>query len=318
MHSMSGRDAAETAAFEVIFRRVHAAHPACLDDPWLSSPCRDRRGRPVDRPYVWSRRNGAWRRSEVLWVGSAPGNAGGRGSGDLGAHGTRIPFGGDVAGGNLDVLLSSINLTRNDTFIVAALNHLPRAGGGEPTLAELAEPVGDYANSLQLLHDTILAVGPRLLVALGNTGLRATLAATGPATDPPRLPTIARLRRAGLRRGAASPWPEAGVTGRGPSRFAEAWRDTWGEAPLPHLLWLTHPSAQNMSPYAGRETVFHARMVETRRALRAAVAQVLGWDPPARRARRPPATGIYALPEWRERVGPRHTELDELWRRKGV
>jgi hypothetical protein len=86
---------------------------------------------------------------------------------------------------------------------------------------------------------------------------------------------------------------------------------------LPQLLWLTHPSAQNMSPFARTDTLFHTRMVEARDALRGAVQQTLGWTPPSRRGHHG-QDGIYALPEWRERVAPRHDRLDALWRAHGV
>src|SRR5262245_31682642 len=94
--------------FQAIFRKLHAHHPNCLRDEWVSTPCADAKGNPVPRPIVWSRRNGPWQRSAVLFIGAAPGNAGGKGAGIMGAHGTRIPFGGDIAGANLDVLLASI------------------------------------------------------------------------------------------------------------------------------------------------------------------------------------------------------------------
>src|SRR5688500_15695987 len=84
---------AEEERFREIFRRVHAEHAACVDDEWLMSACRSRAGTPA-QPVVWSRRNGPWHRVEILFVGAAPGNAGGKGKGDQGAHGTRIPFGG--------------------------------------------------------------------------------------------------------------------------------------------------------------------------------------------------------------------------------
>lgn len=321
----------EEARYRAIFRRVHSAHPACLADEWLARPCAAE-GEDVDRPVVWSRRNGPWRRVEILWVGAAPGNAGGRGRGDLGAHATRIPFGGDVAGANLDALFGSIGLTRNDTYVVAALNQLPTAGGGEPTREELAAPVGGYPSSLHVLRDTILAAGPRLVVSLGNVALRSLVAAArlpGPpawashgdgsagrdhSADSLRLPGLARLGRAGLERGRAAHWPAP----QSPSdAFHAAWREAWGGAPLPRILWLTHPSAQNMSPYARVETAFHTRMLEARAALRHAAAEVLERPVPLRRPH-PPANGIYALPEWRHKVGPRHRELDRLWREKGV
>lgn len=308
----------EAERYRQIFRRVHAEHPRCLDDEWLSEPCADAAGNRVDRPIVWSRRNGAWRRVEIAWVGAAPGNAGGKGSGDLGAHGTRIPFGGDVSGANVDVLFGSIGIDRNRTFIAQAYNQLPGAGGGEPTLAELNAPVGDYPSSIDLLRDTLVATGARLIVVFGNVALRTTAGAltledeTGSGVR--RLPSLNRLRGLGAERGRAWEWADALEPS---ASFRNAWADAWRDDPLPALLWIAHPSAQNMSPYAGTETSFHRRMLETRDALRAAYAEVLGRTPPGERAFNP-ETGIYALPEWRERIGPRHERLDRLWREKGV
>lgn len=303
----------EEAAFREIFRRAHAGHRACGEDEWLMEPCRERGGADADRSIVWSRRNGPWRRSAVLWVGAAPGNAGGRGSGDMGAHATRIPFGGDIAGANLDLLLETAGLDRNSTYIVAALNQLPDRGGGEPRVAELRRPVGDYPSSVHLLRDTILAVHPRLVVALGNVALRTTVAAAR-LEDKPRLtlPGLKRLEAAGAERGEAREWPEAFPPD---GAFLEGWRASDPGAPLPRILWLLHPSAQNMSPYAGVETVFHSRMVETRDALRLATASLPGGGRPARR-REP--EGVYALPEWTDAIGPRHAELVRLWHEKGL
>lgn len=296
--------------FRHIFRRAHAGHPECQRDEWLSEPCRDARGRAVARPIVWSRRNGPWHPVEILWVGAAPGNAGGRGAGVLGAHATRIPFGGDVAGANLDVLLGSIGITRNDTFITAALNQLPQSGGGEPTFMELSAPVGEFSSSLHLLRDTMLATRAKLIIALGNVGLRALSAAARLSSDGLRLPSQAKLEKAGLTRGSGIEWPE---TVSPDDDFVRKW-DANG---LPHILWLTHPSAQNMSPYAGTHTLFHARMIDTRKALRKAVRAILGWRLPDKRQPHP-QTGIYGLKEWRELIAPRHDQLDRLWREKGV
>lgn len=305
---------AEEERFRRIFRTIHAHHPACLADEWHNVACALADGTPVDRPIAWSRRNGPWRRTDILWVGAAPGNAGGKGKGILGAHATRIPFGGDIAGANLEVLFGSIGITRNETFISAALNSLPQAGGGEPRPAELAARVGDYASSLHSLRDVIVATGSKLIVALGNVGLRACLAAGQLDSEPVGLPSQKKIERAGLGRNQWSPWP----AGLQPSAETHAlWRAAWGEDPLPNFLWLTHPSAQNMSPYAGTHTVFHRRMIEAVGTLRAAVRAVLGWEPPPERAGYP-AEGIYALREWRELVGPRHEMLDRLWREKGV
>lgn len=308
-------DTSQEASFRAIFRRLHARHPNCLGDEWVREPCRSAGGRIAARPIVWSRRNGAWRQVSVLWVGAAPGNAGGRGAGDLGAHGTRIPFGGDIAGANLDVLLSSIALDRNRTFITAALNTLPRRGGGEPAPDELRAPAGQYRNSVLVLRDTLLATGPRLVIALGNVGLRALAAACSLThAREARLPSLDRLRRAGVERGEVHSLAGAFAAD---AELSAAWHAAWPAAELPAVLWLTHPSAQNMSPFARRETLFHERMLEARSQLRAAARSVLGVTPPDRRAA-PPATGIYALPDWRERIAPRHARLDALWRAHGV
>ncbi|MBR9990254.1 MAG: hypothetical protein KFH98_10885 [Gemmatimonadetes bacterium] len=316
---------AQESRFRGIFQAAHAAHPACTPDEWLNAPCLDRDGVPTDRPIVWSRRNGPWRRVPVLWVGAAPGNAGGLGSGDLGAHGTRIPFGGDIAGGNLDVLLSSIGLDRNSTFLVAAFNQLPARGGGEPTGRELNAAVGRYPDSGALLRDTVVATGPTLIVALGNVALRTLIAAltrrydadTGAPPDeagPLRLPGTARIAAAGVERGRVTRWPEAFPLAGG---FLRSWRSAWGGDPAPQLLPVLHPSAQNMSPFAGRTTQFHQRMVETRAAVIRAAWDVLNREASDPRPA-PPETGIYALPEWRGRVAERHARYDALWREKGI
>src|SRR5688572_4876073 len=72
----SQASALEEQRFRDIFRSMHAEHPNCLADEWLSTPCRLEDGTAVNRPVAWSRRNGPWRRADLLWVGAAPGNAG--------------------------------------------------------------------------------------------------------------------------------------------------------------------------------------------------------------------------------------------------
>ncbi len=253
---------------------------------------------------------------DTLFVGAAPGNAGGKGKGDQGAHGTRIPFGGDLAGANLDALIGSIGINRNQTFLVAALNQLPDAGGGEPTMTEILKPVGGYANSIALLRDTVVATGPRLIVALGLVGLRATAAAlVTPDIAKPVQPTIRQLEKFGFRRGHALPWPAAALPFA--TAFAAAWHDAWSDSPRFAVLPLMHPSGQNMSPYAREETAFHTRMLDAREALQRAAAEWLGCHVPDVRAPAP-STGIYALPEWRERIAPRHDDLDARWRARGI
>jgi hypothetical protein len=72
-----------------------------------------------------------------------------------------------------------------------------------------------------------------------------------------------------------------------------------------------------MSPFARTDTLFHTRMLDARDALRRAARAVLGRTPPRHRPHHG-NDGIYALPEWRERIGPRHDRLDALWRERGV
>ena len=303
----------EVERFRAVFRRAHSGHAACHDDEWLSSACRAPNGSPLDRPLAWSRRNGPWHAVDITFVGAAPGNAGGRGSGALGAHATRIPFGGDVAGANLDVLLGSIGINRNETFLSAALNSLPVRGGGEPDVMEIRAAVGEYPSSLHLLRDTLLATGARLIVALGNVALRSIHAATRLDADGTRLPSLQRLSKAGAQRNAVHAFSIMEVD----DSFRAAWDDAHIGRTLPSILWLTHPSAQNMSPFARTDTLFHTRMLDARSALRAAVARELGWTLPAVRAD-PPSSGIYDLPEWRNLIAPHHARLDALWREKGV
>ena len=182
-------------------------------------------------------------------------------------------------------------------------------------MAELRQPVGELPSSLHLLRETLLATAPRVVVALGNVALRSTIAATRLDSKPTlTLPGLKRLEGAGLERGRAVPWPGSFAPD---AVFEEAWSSVRAGAPLPHVLWLLHPSAQNMSPHAGVDTVFHERMLETSRALQRAMREVLGRETPDPRPAAP-SGGIYALPEWRESVGPRHDELDRLWREKGV
>ena len=300
------------ARFRAIFQRIHAGHPNCLADEWLMESCADPTGHPVDRPVVWSRRNGPWLQSDILWIGAAPGNAGGMGGGPMGAHGTRIPFGGDIAGANLAALMGSIGLDRNQTFIAASYNQLPARGGGEPTSAELNAPVGAYPSSIHIVRDTILAACPRLIVALGNVALR-TVAGSVRITEATRIPSLARLQSIGLTRNQWTLWPEHLPLD---DEFMAEWR-AQGTADWPALLWLTHPSAQNMSPFARTDTLFYQRLVEARAAL-AEANRALGLrEPPAIRPH-DPLHGIYALPEWRKLIAPRHRQLDALWRSKGI
>lgn len=178
---------------------------------------------------------------------------------------------------------------------------------------EIRAAVGDYPSSLHLLRDTLLATGARLIVALGNVALRSIHAAARLEEDGVGLPSLQRLSKAGARRNELH---EFSVMAADPS-FRTAWQDAHARHDLPAILWLTHPSAQNMSPFARTDTLFHTRMLDARTALRAAVTRTLGWTLPDVRAE-PPRSGIYDLPEWRNLIAPHHARLDALWREKGL
>ena len=165
---------------------------------------------------------------------------------------------------------------------------------------------------MHIVRDTILAVCPKLIVALGNIALRVVFASAR-LDQSSKLPTLDRLNSIGLNRNHSLWWPEQMLPD-------ESFIDEWNEScpgKLPAILWLTHPSAQNMSPYARTDTLFHSRMTDARAALRSAVRDVLDYTVPETRPQIP-RNGIYALPEWRELIAPRFEVLDNLWRGKGI
>lgn len=97
----------------------------------------------------------------VMLVGTAPGRHG--------AERTGIPFSGDRSGEALDALLARAGLSRAEVFITNAVLCNPQDAHGrndEPTAAELR-------NCRAHLHDTIEAVDPPLVVALGRTAYAA-------------------------------------------------------------------------------------------------------------------------------------------------
>jgi hypothetical protein len=158
--------------------------------------------------------------------------------------------------------------------------------------------------------------------------MRATLAAAALDENAPlrRLPSLARVQAAGIHRGVPTEWPEAHTPS---DAFMAKWARYWPGGALPRLLLCWHPSAQNMSPFASAETVFHGRMIETRNALRSACAALdprLAWaghraadhssisSPSAG----PVRDGVYALPEWTGLIAPYHDRLITLWHERGI
>ncbi len=59
-------------------------------------------------------------------------------------------------------------------------------------------------------------------------------------------------------------------------------------------------------------------MLDTLDAVRAAGRELFGAVPDPSARPTPPDGGVYGLPEWEKAIGPRHGQLDALWRGKGV
>ena len=134
-----------TAAYEALVARVQACR-ACP--------------RMEGRRRVLGAANGSLKPKAML-VGTAPGRHG--------AERTGIPFSGDRSGEALDALLERAGLTRAEVFITNAVLCNPQDSHGrndEPTAAELRA-------CRSHLRDTIAAVDPPLVVALGHTAYRA-------------------------------------------------------------------------------------------------------------------------------------------------
>lgn len=96
---------------------------------------------------------------KVMFVAEAPGRQGG--------DRTRMPFSGDASGANLQILLDSINLKREDIFITNTVLCNPRKESGanrKPTKKEMK-------NCADFLEKTIDLINPKIIVTLGAVAL---------------------------------------------------------------------------------------------------------------------------------------------------
>lgn len=99
--------------------------------------------------------------ARVMFIAEAPGRNGG--------NRTRIPFSGDNSGRNLQTLLDSINLRREEIFITnSALchPHTPTGANRKPTKKEIE-------NCSSFLNRQIEIVQPKIIVTLGAVALEA-------------------------------------------------------------------------------------------------------------------------------------------------
>ena len=96
---------------------------------------------------------------KVMFIAEAPGRQGG--------DRTRMPFSGDASGANLQTLLDSINLKREEIFITNTVLCNPRKESGanrKPTKKEMK-------NCSEFLEKTIDLINPKIIVTLGAVAL---------------------------------------------------------------------------------------------------------------------------------------------------
>ena len=114
----------------------------------------------ADKTAVLSELNGSIE-PKVFFIGEAPGR--------VGADRTRRPFYGDKSGNNLQTLLDSIGLSRDDIFITSAVMCSPRSAtdaNRRPTRSEIVNCSSYLKRILQLID-------PPVIATLGSVALEA-------------------------------------------------------------------------------------------------------------------------------------------------
>ncbi len=99
---------------------------------------------------------------DIMLIGEAPGR--------FGAGKTGVPFSGDVTGRRLGAFVAAAGLAKEMVFMTNAVLCLPLNGAGNnrrPTKAEIA-------NCTKWLAETLDAVRPKLVVAMGEVALGST------------------------------------------------------------------------------------------------------------------------------------------------
>ncbi len=114
----------------------------------------------ADKIAVLSQLNGTLT-PKVFFVAEAPGRHG--------ADRTRRPFYGDKSGDNLQTLLDSIGLSRDDVFITNAVMCSPR----KSTDANRKPNMSEIRNCSDFLRKQIGLIRPAVVATLGNVALNA-------------------------------------------------------------------------------------------------------------------------------------------------
>lgn len=114
----------------------------------------------ADKTAVLSELNGDLN-PKVMFIGEAPGR--------VGADRTRRPFYGDKSGENLQLLLDSIGLSRDEIFITSAVLCSPRSAtdaNRKPTKTEIK-------NCTMYLKRTLELIDPPIVATLGSVALES-------------------------------------------------------------------------------------------------------------------------------------------------
>ena len=114
----------------------------------------------ADKIAVLSDLNGSLQ-PKVMFIGEAPGR--------VGADRTRRPFYGDKSGDNLQKLLDSIGLSREEIFITSAVLCSPRSA----TDANRKPKRAEIRNCLTHLRSTLDLIDAPVIVTLGSVALDA-------------------------------------------------------------------------------------------------------------------------------------------------
>lgn len=112
----------------------------------------------ADKAAVLSNLNGNIN-PKVMFIGEAPGR--------VGADRTRRPFYGDKSGDNLQTLLDSIGLSRDDIFITSAVLCSPRSA----TEANRKPTRTEQKNCVSFLVRTFELIDPHVVATLGSVAL---------------------------------------------------------------------------------------------------------------------------------------------------
>lgn len=102
--------------------------------------------------------------AKIMFIGEAPGR--------LGADQTGVPFHGDVAGRNFELLLASSGMSRNEVFVTNAVACNPRKSDGTndtPSSQEIRNCADHLRTQIEIVQPAVVAsLGARALEALAH------------------------------------------------------------------------------------------------------------------------------------------------------